>query len=448
MADLPSPGGPTKTRLPLHWQIILAMFFGAGIGVPLNFVKSQGWVSERTLSGVSLMGESAGRIFLALLSMVVVPLVFTSLVTAVTGLRGQGGLRRLGSWSMAYFATTSLLAITVGIALSNLIRPGAGVNYHELLAKAGSSAAAAKLPASAGQESIWTVVGGILFRTVPSNVIESASSNRNMLSVIFFAVIFGYFINQIESTRAQRTADFFEDIFEVMMKMTNGIIKLAPYGIFGYVLHVTASTGLELVGPLAKYMLTVFLGLFIHGVIILPLLVYAFTRRSPLALARGVAPALATAFSTASSSGTLPLTIANMNERVGVRPSYTSFVLPLGATINMNGTALYEAAAVLFVAQMLGDLSLVQQIVVAFTALLASIGAAGIPHAGTVMMVIVLQAVGLPTEAVLTILAVDRVLDMLRTTVNVWSDVTCTAIVSHWDEKLYGGQASASGAAG
>ncbi len=435
MVDENSPVAPQKSRLPLHWQILLAMFFGVVFGVPLNFIHSQGWVSERTLSGVSLIGESAGRIFLALLSMVVVPLVFTSLVSAVTGLRGQGGLRRLGSWSLAYFATTSLLAVTIGIILSNLIRPGAGVNYHDLLSRAGSSAAAAKLPAATGQESIWSVVGGIMFRTVPSNVIESASSNRNMLSVIFFAVVFGYFINQIESARAKRTADLFEDIFEVMMKMTNGIIKLAPYGIFGYVLHVTASTGLELVGPLAKYMLTVFLGLAIHGLIVLPLVVFALTKKSPLALARGVAPALATAFSTASSSGTLPLTISNMNDRVGVKPSYTSFVLPLGATINMNGTALYEAAAVLFVAQMLGDLSLGQQIIVAFTALLASIGAAGIPHAGTVMMVIVLQAVGLPTEAVLTILAVDRVLDMLRTTLNVWGDVTCTFVVAHWDEK-------------
>lgn len=216
-----------------------------------------------------------------------------------------------------------------------------------------------------------------------------------------------------------------------MMKMTTFVIWLAPFGVFGFMLFAAAGAGLEAFRALGLYMLTVAAGLAIHALLTLPALVYLLAGRSPLEYAKAMGPALLTAFSTASSNATLPLTITCVEERAGISNRISSFVLPLGATVNMDGTALYEAVAVLFIAQVYGaDLDLAQQVVVAFTALLASVGAAGIPHAGTVMMVVVLGAVGLPPHAVGLILAVDRVLDMCRTSVNVWSDCTAAAVVA------------------
>jgi Na+/H+-dicarboxylate symporter len=410
-------------KLELHWRILIAMATGVVLGALLNALGPAPWVDN-----VASVGEAGGQIFLALLKMVVVPLVFSSLVCAVTGLRGQAGLRRLGVTTVFYYALTSVLAIAVGIVVTNIIRPGDGVDYAALMARADTGGIKLDLPHDAGAGSVWEVLGGIVFRMIPTNVLQFASDNRNMLSVIFFALVVGLFINKASDARSGRIATLAEDAFEIMMSMTQSIIQLAPYGICGYIMFVIASTGFALMAPLAWYALAVFLGLVFHGCVTLPLLVRVAARRSPLALFKSVWPALAAAFATASSNGALPLTMECM-ERAGIKRRTTSFVLPLGATVNMDGTALYEAAAVLFIAQMLGDLSALQQIVVAVTALLASVGAAGIPHAGTVMMVLVLEAVGLPTEAVLTILAVDRPLDMLRTTVNVWSDCVCAAAV-------------------
>jgi len=224
---------------------------------------------------------------------------------------------------------------------------------------------------------------------------------------------------------------FFAAAFEIMMALTVFLIRLAPIGVLGFMLHAAAGRGLSVFASLALYMLTVFLALVVHACLTLPLLVSVLARRSPLGLARDMSPALLTAFSTASSNGTLPLTLTCAEERAGIPNRVSSFTLPLGATINMDGTALYEAVAVLFIAQAYGnDLSFASQVVVAITALVASIGAAGIPHAGTVMMLVVLKAVGLPLEGVGLILAVDRVLDMCRTSVNVWSDSVVTAIVA------------------
>jgi proton glutamate symport protein len=419
-----------KKGLALHWQILIAMGAGTVVGTIINVLHTNGAIPTNAVDLIGGMGQAVGKIFLSLLKMVVVPLVFASLVSAVTGLRGQADLRKLGVVTGGYYLVTSILAITVGIIVANIVKPGKGVSYDDLMPKGAEAAnAAAKLSEKAGDQSVWDVVGGIVYRMIPPNVVDAARDNRNMLAVIFFALVLGYFINKSDAARASRASQFFDDAFAIMMRMTHGIIQLAPYGIFGYIVFVIGTTGFALLKPLAWYAVAVILGLGFHACVTLPLLLWLLTRRNPITLFKAVWPALATAFSTASSSGTLPLTIKCLND-AGVQPRITSFVLPLGATINMDGTALYEAAAVLFIAQMLGDLTLGQQVVVAFTALLASVGAAGIPHAGTVMMVVVLGAVGLPTEAVLTILAVDRPLDMLRTTVNVWSDSTCTAVVA------------------
>lgn len=422
--------------MPLHIQIFVAMAVGALIGLPLNFAAEAGMIDRALALQVGGVGEWFGKVFLTLLNMVVVPLILASIVSSITGVGSGGGLGRLGLRTLAYYLTTSFLAIAMGILLVNVVRPGDGMDYQLLMEAARGELATRSMVApdvtatSAG--GVQAILGDIVMRTIPSNVVSAATSNKAILSVIFFGALFGLSAVHSDREHLDRIHGLFTSIYEVMITMTHGILRLAPFGIAGYVLFVTASTGLALVGGLAWYMLTVALALAVHAFVVLPLILRFVGGRSPLDYARSLREALLTAFSTASSAGTLPLTMRCVQQS-GVSERVTSFTLPLGATVNMDGTALYEAVAVLFVAQMLGDLTLAQQAVVAVTALMASVGAAGIPHAGTVMMVIVLQAVGLPTDAVLVILSVDRVLDMARTTVNVWSDAVGAAVVARFE---------------
>ncbi|MBW1879274.1 MAG: dicarboxylate/amino acid:cation symporter [Deltaproteobacteria bacterium] len=426
-------------RFPLHVQILVAMALGAALGLFLNFqTVSEGGLSRETVLELAAVGEWLGKLFLALLQMVVVPLIFSSLVYSIAGLGERKGMAALGLRTVAYYLTTSLLAITVGIIVVNLVRPGEGLNYNDLMLAAQSEMATQQQAPPTGpeileQQSPVVVLVGIVFRMVPTNIVEAASSNGTILSVIFFALLFGIFIVRTGGEQGALLAKFFGAVQEVMMRMTHTILYVAPIGIFGYVFYVTAATGLALASALGWYMVAVAVGLAFHAFVTLPLILWLVGGRNPLHFVRDMWEALATAFSTASSAGTLPLTMRCATQNAGLPDRVTSFTLPLGATVNMDGTALYEAVAVLFVAQMLGDLTIGQQVIVAVTALLASVGAAGIPHAGTVMMVIVMQAVGLPTEAVLVILAVDRVLDMCRTTVNVWSDSVGAAVVTRWE---------------
>jgi Na+/H+-dicarboxylate symporter len=286
-------------------------------------------------------------------------------------------------------------------------------------------------------------LGEVLFRQVetmiPSNPI-AALANGNFLSIICFSLAFAVFAILVGGRTADRLRDLFSDGFEVMMAMTMAIIKLAPIGVFFLMLYATATQGPAVFQSLAWYMLAVLCALAMHAFITLPLILKFVARRRPHKFAQAMSPALLTAFSSASSNGTLPLTLACVEERAGISNRVSSFVLPLGATVNMDGTALYEAVAVLFIAQVHfgANLPLQSQIIVAITALLASIGAAGIPHAGLVMMVIILQAVGLPVEMQGIIIAVDRVLDMCRTSVNVWSDSCGCAVVSHFEARYDG----------
>lgn len=421
----------------LHTQIFVAMALGVAIGLPLNFAAEAGTISRDIALQAGAIGEWFGKVFLTLLNMVVVPLIFTSIVGSITGVGGGGGLGRLGLRTLGYYLTTSLLAILTGMLLVNIIRPGDGMDYLALMEAARGELATREMVApdvtatSAG--GVTAILADIVYRMIPGNVLAAATSNKSILAVIFFGALFGLSAVRTGGEHLERIDGLFRSIYEIMITMTHGILRVAPLGIAGYVLFVTATTGLSLVGGLAWYMLTVSLALMIHAGVTLPLLLWLVTRRSPLAYANAMKEALLTAFSTASSAGTLPLTMRCATERGGVPERVTSFTLPLGATVNMDGTALYEAIAVLFVAQMLGDLTLMQQGIVAVTALMASVGAAGIPHAGTVMMVIVMQAVGLPTDAVLVILAVDRVLDMGRTTVNVWSDSVGAAVIASFE---------------
>jgi len=391
-------------ELPEHWREFHSQHGG-------------GW--KRTLTAAAKYG---GDLFLRLLKMITVPLIVTSLITGVAGLDNSRFGAMFGR-TLAYYGITSMLAITTGLIIVNIVRPGIGAELP-----GGTEAVLA-----GGEQSLTGILLGLVDNMIPTNPIQSLASS-SFLSIITFSIIFGVFIVRTGGETARVLRDFFQAAFEVMMRLTMAIISLAPYGVFCFMVYATASQGLAIFATLAWYMLAVFLALVVHSCITLPLIVKFVAKRSPLEFARAMSPALMTAFSTASSNGTLPLTMTCVEDRAKVSNKVSSFVLPLGATVNMDGTALYEAVAVLFIAQAYrGDMAIAEQIVVAVTALLASVGAAGIPHAGLVMMAIVLQAVNLPLEAQGIIIAVDRVLDMCRTSVNVWSDSCGCAIIAGLD---------------
>lgn len=423
-------GDETASARTLSVEVRSSVFLSS---TQVSLRASTGRLERRSVLRIAGIGKWMGDIFLALLKMIVVPLIFASLVTSIVSLGSQEGFARLGGRTAAYYIATSLLAITLGLIVVNVLRPGDGMDYNDLMVQASGELAehGKTLPATLQEGgTTWGVLAGIFKRMIPENVIQSASVNRELLAVIFFALVFGFAAMRVGGRHAEVIRDLAKAVEATMTKLTHGILYIAPIGIFGYIVFVTAATGLSLAKSLGLYMLTVFLALLGHAVITLPLILRVVGGRSPVEYVRAMGEALSTAFSTASSAATLPLTMQCATERAHVPERVTSFTLPLGATVNMDGTALYEAVAVLFIAQMLGDLTIAQQIIVVITALLASIGAAGIPHAGTVMMVIVLQAVGLPTDAVLLILAVDRVLDMCRTAVNVWSDSVGAAVIA------------------
>ena len=419
-------------RLKLHHQILIAMFIGAGIGLPLNYLAGTGRIDQSWPDTFAKYGKGVGDVFLRLLSMIVAPLILSSLITGITGTGSAGGLGRLGARTMAYYIATSMIAILTGMVVFNIIQPGAGADLDVLV----RGAEVVHSDVLAGDQSLGATLWNQVFTLIPGNPFAALAdgSNRSILGVIFFAILFGVFINVVGGEAGALLAKIFKAMFDVMMRLTMAIIKLAPIGVLGFMLFASAGKGLDVFVALGWYMLTVAIALSIHGFITLPIILIVLGRRSPWKYAQSMSPALLTAFSTASSNGTLPLTLTCVEKRAGISNRISSFVLPLGATINMDGTALYEAVAVLFIAQATGhELAMGQQVIVAVTALLASIGAAGIPHAGTVMMVVVLGAVGLPVDYVGIILAVDRILDMYRTSINVWSDATACAVVARME---------------
>lgn len=390
-------------KIKLHWQILIALVIAVAFGYYIpEWVQYTSWM---------------GDVFLRGLSMVVIPLVFSSIISGVASIGGGSNLGRLGFKTMALYLSTSFVAILTGLFFVNLFHPGTGTNLE-------SAAAVEVLPEG-------NSVSDILMRSIPNNIIESMADGQ-ILPVIFFAILFGFFITQISGEKKEFLTKLFDSIFEVMMKITMFIIRFTPLGVFAIVAKEVARNSGSLsniAGSLGIYMLTVMIALMVHAGITLPLAVKFFGKSNPYLHFRNMATPLLTAFSTSSSSAALPLTMEAVEHNDGVSGKITSFTLPLGATINMDGTALYECVAVIFIAQAYGvDLTMGQQFIVVITALLAAIGSAGIPMAGLVMMTIVLNAVNLPLEGVGLILAVDRVLDMTRTTVNVWGD-TCIAVI-------------------
>lgn len=392
------------SKIKLHWQILIALI----IALIFGYFAPQ-WVEYFYWIGV---------LFLRGLNMVVIPLIMSSIIGGVASIGSGSNLGRLSIKTLSYYIITSLVAILVGLFLVNLLQPGVGAHL-------GTANAFKELPTEK------TSVSDILMRTIPSNIFNSMAEGQ-ILPVIFFSVLFGAFITQINEKRQVILINFFDAIFEVMMKITMFIIRFTPLGVFAIVSKEVARNAESLgniAGSLGIYMLTVFMGLIIHGAILLPLSVKILGKANPYKHFRNMATPLLTAFSTSSSNAALPLTMEAVEHKDGVSNKITSFTLPLGATINMNGTALYECVAVMFIAQAYGiHLTIGQQAIVVLTALLAAIGSAGIPMAGLVMMTIILTAVHLPLEGIGLILAVDRILDMSRTTINVWGD-TCAAVI-------------------
>ncbi len=396
-------------KFKLHWQIlaalVLAVFFGVYFKEHVEYVE---WM---------------GVIFLRALKMIIVPLILSSVISGVANLGGAENLGRLGLKTIGYYLMTTILALFVGLIFVNILKPGVGADIN--------------LAAEVNLDITPETLGNTLINIIPDNLFMSFADNSQMLSVIFFSMLFGFFITRVKDKYQTPLKDFFNAVFEVMMKVTMFIIKFTPFGIFGLVASkIAAQDNLgALMSSMGLYMITVLAALFFHAFITLPLIVRLIGKINPYKHFRSMQTPVITAFSTSSSGATLPLTMDEVENKAGVSKKISSFTLPLGATINMDGTALYECVAAMFIAQAYGiDLSIVQQLIVVLTGLLASIGAAAVPMAGLVMISIILSVVGLPLEGIGLILAVDRILDMFRTATNVWSD-TCGSVVIAKSEK-------------
>ena len=367
-----------------------------------------------------------GSLFLNALKMLIVPLIVSSIVVGIAGIGSSGALGRLGGKTLTYYMATSLAAILIGLLMVNLVAPGI-VDGNPAKDLIGLSEEVGSIQGKVAGHGAGDIAA-VFLRMVPTNIVAAAADGQ-MLGLIFFSLLFGFFMTKIQEVYAESIYNFWQSIYQTMMLITDWVMKFAPIGVFALVAKVVASTGISAFKPLAMFFSTVLLALAIHFLVVLPLLLKAVGRVNPLRQFRAMAPALMTAFSTSSSSATLPLTLECVEKNAGVSNRTASFVLPLGATINMDGTALYECVAAMFIAQAYGiELSFATQFTIVIIALLTSIGVAGIPAASLVAISIILAAIGLPSEAIGLILVVDRVLDMCRTTVNVFSD-SCGAVI-------------------
>ncbi len=401
------PNQPWYWRL--HWQILIAM----AVGIVAGLVGGPALVPQV---------EWLGTLFIKLLKMIIVPLILTSIVSGVASVGGGRDLGRLFGKTLGYYVLSSALAIFAGLVAVNLIKPGVGADI--------GGAEQRTIPELETPSSAMD----LLLDIVPDNVV-SAAAEADMLAVIFFSILLGLSMAALPEGPRQTLLGVFEAGFQAMMKLTTGVIRFAPIGVFGLITSLVGSSGLASFAALGKYMLTIALSLTFHLFLTLPLLLVLLGRIRPSIHFRNMIEPLVMAFSTSSSGATLPVTLQTVETKVGVSNRISSFVLPMGATVNMDGTALYECAGVLFIAQVLGaELTLGAQLVVVLTALLASIGAAAVPSAGLVIIFIVLEAVNLRGPEVELIvgamLAIDRPLDMYRTAVNVFSDSCGAAIIA------------------
>ena len=417
-------------KLALHWQILLGMLLGvifALIMVNFDFGKEfiKDWI------------KPFGTIFINSLKLIAIPLILAALIKGVSDLKDISKLSKMGGRTIVIYIITTVIAVSIGLVLVNIVKPGNSISDKtrtELVDGYSNKTTKYKDEASKRKES-----GPLqaLIDLVPQNIFEAATSNRNMLQVIFFAVFFGIGLILIPEEKAKTVKSFFDGFNEVILKMVDLIMLAAPYGVFALLAALIAeSPSVDLFKALAWYALTVILGLALM-IIIYNVLVFIFTKKRPSFFMKAISPAQLLAFSTSSSAATLPVTMERVTEHIGVEEEVASFVLPIGATINMDGTSLYQAVAAVFIAQAFGmDLSFGTQLGIIATATLASIGSAAVPGAGMVMLVGVLGYAGIPEAGLALIFAVDRPLDMCRTVVNVTGDASVSMLVAKSVGKL------------
>jgi len=420
----------------LHWQIITGLILGLVFGI---VAAAQGW-SAFTSAWIAPWGQ----IFLRLLLLIAVPLVLASLITGVASLSDMKKLSRIGGKTIAIYMATTVVALIIGLVLVNVMKPGASVpqDMREKLETTFAEQAESGMETAARAAERGPL--DPLVDMVPGNVFLAASNNRNMLQIVFFAIFAGIALLMIPKEKARPLLDLFDSLNDMIIKMVEVIMLAAPVGVFALMADtITSIAGddlaqiLELLGALGFYCIVVLLGLILHTTLTYGSMMVLLTPRSIKEFVRALTPVQLVAFSTSSSGATLPVTMERVEKELGVSEEVSSFVLPLGATINMDGTGLYQAVAAVFIAQTIGmDLDLSAQLTIVFTAVLASIGTAGVPGAGIIMLVIILESVGVPSAGIALILGVDRILDMCRTVTNVTGDATVATVVAASEGEL------------
>jgi len=423
-------------RIALHWQIIIGLLLGLVYGI---IATNYGW-GDFTSNWIAPIGT----IFINLLKLIAMPLVLSSLITGVASLSDIKKLSRIGGKTITIYIGTTTVAVTIGLITVNMLNPGDKVpdamkNKLQLTYEKDASEKAGTVQKVKERGPLQPLVD-----IIPSNFFFSASSNRNMLQVVFMAIFIGIGLIQIPADRGKPIKDFFESLNDVVIKLVDIIMLMAPYGVFALISQTINKVAgnnpneiMELLGALGYYMISVIIGLLAHATITYMGLLKFMTQMKYKTFFSGMGPAQLLAFSTSSSGATLPVTMERCEEELGVSEEVSSFVLPLGATINMDGTALYQAVAAVFIAQTLNmSLDIGAQLTIVLTTVLASIGTAAVPGAGIVMLVIILEAVGVPSAGIALILGVDRILDMVRTTINVTGDATVAVIIADSENQL------------
>jgi Na+/H+-dicarboxylate symporter len=430
-------------KLALHWKIIIGLVLGViwgifstqGIALAPEFAIQPETLQRFTINWIMPFGT----IFLNLLKLIAVPLVLVSLITGISGLKDVASLSRMGGKTVGIYLLTTVIAITIGLGIVNIVKPGHYFSVEkreEFRQKYASDVDRTTQTAEQVKER-----GPLQFLVdiVPENIFDALRDNRRMLNVILFAMLFGIALVIVPEEKTLTVKNFFSGVNEVILKIVDMIMTMAPYGVFALLAGIIAGFGkdiFQLFGALGMYSLTVVGSLGLMVFVIYPLAIITFSKIKYKDFFRGIAPAQLLAFSTSSSAATLPVTMERCEKELGIREEVTSFVLPLGATINMDGTSLYQAVATVFIAQAFGtDLTIVQQLTIVLMATLSSIGAAPVPGAGMVILIIILQSVGIDPEGLALIVAVDRILDMCRTVVNVTGDATVAVIVAGTEKK-------------
>lgn len=410
-----------KKKISLTSKIFIALILGAIVGIILNYLVPSGYVKDTLLiNGILYV---IGQGFIRLMQMLVVPLVFCSLVCGSMSIGDTKKLGTVGVKTLIFYLVTTAVAITVALSIGNLINPGIGLNMDAIQASSSVSTAEA------------TSVANTILNIIPKNIFTSLSEGT-MLQIIFFALVLGVLLAKM-GDRVDTVKNFFAQFNDIMMEMTMFVMSFAPYGVFCLIAKTFASIGFDAFIPLLKYMIGVMVALLIQCFIIYQILLKVFTGLNPLIFIKNFFPVMAFAFSTATSNATIPMSIDTLAEKMGVSKKISSFTIPLGATINMDGTAIMQGVAVVFAAQAFGiELTPISYLTVIGTATLASIGTAGVPSVGLVTLTMVFNSVGLPVEAIALIMGIDRILDMSRTAVNITGDAVCTMIVAKQNNAL------------